>query len=49
MRIDGCVFIVTGASPGNTPEFVAELIITAIEEGAAQHFANDRLRQLAGA
>jgi short-subunit dehydrogenase len=33
---------------GDTPEFVAELILKAIEEGEAQYFANDRLRQLAG-
>jgi NAD(P)-dependent dehydrogenase (short-subunit alcohol dehydrogenase family) len=34
---------------GDTPEFVAELIVKAITEGDAQYFANDRLRQLAGA
>ena len=34
---------------GDTPEFVAELILKAIEEGGAQYFANDRLKQLAGA
>jgi len=34
---------------GDTPEFVAELIVKAITEGEAQYFANDRLRQLAGA
>ena len=33
---------------GDTPEFVAEIIVKAIEEGGAQYFANDRLRQLAG-
>lgn len=33
---------------GDTPEFVAALILEAIEEGAAQYFANDRLRQMAG-
>ena len=33
---------------GDTPEFVAGLILQAIEEGHAQYFANDRLRQLAG-
>jgi short-subunit dehydrogenase len=33
---------------GDTPEFVAELILKAIMEGEAQYFANDRLRQLAG-
>jgi hypothetical protein len=32
-----------------TPEFVADLILRRIEEGEAQYFANDRLRQLAGA
>ena len=34
---------------GDTPEFVAESVLKAIEEGGAQYFANDRLRQLAGA
>lgn len=34
---------------GDTPEFVAELILKAVTEGEAQYFANDRLRQLAGA
>lgn len=33
---------------GDSPEFVAEIIVQAIEEGGAQYFANDRLRQLAG-
>jgi len=33
---------------GDTPEFVAELIVRAIEEGGAQYFANDYLRKLAG-
>ena len=33
---------------GDTPEFVAGLVLQAIEEGQAQYFANDRLRQLAG-
>ena len=35
-------------SQGDTPEFVANLVLQAIEEGQAQYFANDRLRQLAG-
>ena len=45
----------TGGGPaanyaeGDTPEFVAEIILRAIEEGQAQYFANDRLRQMAGA
>ena len=45
----------TGGGPssnygaGDTPEFVADIIVKAIEEGEAQYFANDRLRQLAGA
>lgn len=34
---------------GDTPEFVAGLIVQAIEEGNAQYFANDRFRQMAGA
>lgn len=33
---------------GDSPEFVAGLILQAIEEGRAQYFANDRLRQMAG-
>ncbi len=32
---------------GDTPEFVAGLILQAIEEGQAQYFANDRLRKMA--
>ena len=39
----------TDYSAGDTPEFVAGLILQAIEEGKAQYFANDHLRQLAGA
>jgi len=33
---------------GDTPEFVASLVLQAIEEGQAQYFANDRLRRMAG-
>jgi short-subunit dehydrogenase len=33
---------------GDTPEFVANLILRAIEEGQGQYFANDRLKKLAG-
>jgi short-subunit dehydrogenase len=33
---------------GDTPEFVASLVLQAIEEGQAQYFANDRLRKMAG-
>lgn len=33
---------------GDTPEFVADIILKAITEGEAQYFANDRLRQMAG-
>jgi short-subunit dehydrogenase len=33
---------------GDKPEFVASLILQAIEEGQAQYFANDRLRKIAG-
>ena len=45
----------SGAGPssnyakGDTPEFVASLVLQAIEEGQAQYFANDRLRKMAGA
>jgi NAD(P)-dependent dehydrogenase (short-subunit alcohol dehydrogenase family) len=34
---------------GDAPEFVAEIVVKAVEEGGAQYFANDRLRQLGGA
>jgi short chain dehydrogenase len=41
-----------GPSPnyadGDRPEFVAGLVLQAIEEGQAQYFANDRLRKMAG-
>lgn len=33
---------------GDTPEFVASLVVQAVEEGQAQYFANDRLREMAG-
>ncbi len=33
---------------GDKPEFVAGLVLQAIEEGHAQYFANDRLRHMAG-
>jgi NAD(P)-dependent dehydrogenase (short-subunit alcohol dehydrogenase family) len=33
---------------GDTPEFVAGLVVQAIEEGQAQYFANERLRKMAG-
>ena len=33
---------------GDKPEFVAGLVVQAIEEGQAQYFANDRLRSMAG-
>jgi hypothetical protein len=33
---------------GDKPEFVASLILKAIEEGQGQYFANDRLKKLAG-
>jgi short-subunit dehydrogenase len=32
---------------GDKPEFVASLVLQAIEEGQAQYFANDRLRKMA--
>ena len=34
---------------GDKPEFVAGLVVKAIEEGQAQYFANDRIRKMAGA
>ncbi|HTX04567.1 MAG TPA: hypothetical protein VMD06_01980 [Steroidobacteraceae bacterium] len=34
---------------GDKPEFVANLVVQAIEEGRPQYFANERLRKLAGA
>ena len=33
---------------GDPPDLVAGLIVRAIEEGGAQYFANDHLRELAG-
>ena len=33
---------------GDKPEFVAGLVLKAVEEGQAQYFANDRLRKMAG-
>jgi NAD(P)-dependent dehydrogenase (short-subunit alcohol dehydrogenase family) len=33
---------------GDKPEFVAGLVLQAVEEGGAQYFANDRLRKMAG-
>ena len=30
------------------PEFVADIVLKAIEEGMAQYFANDRMRRMAG-
>jgi hypothetical protein len=33
---------------GDKPEFVAGLVLQAIEEGQAQYLANDRLRKMAG-
>jgi short-subunit dehydrogenase len=44
----------TGGGPsanyadGDKPEFVASLVLQAVEEGQAQYFANDRLREMAG-
>jgi short-subunit dehydrogenase len=38
-----------GYADGDKPEFVAGLVLQAIEEGQAQYFANDRLRKMAGA
>ena len=32
---------------GDKPEFVADLVLQAIEEGQAQYFANDRIRKMA--
>lgn len=39
----------TDYSSGDSPEFVAGLILGAIESGEAQVFANDRMREIAGA
>lgn len=38
----------TNYSAGDSPESVAEIVLTAIQEGGAQYFANENLRQLAG-
>lgn len=35
-------------SQGDSPEFVAEIILRSIDEGGAEYFANDRLREMAG-
>jgi short-subunit dehydrogenase len=35
-------------SQGDTPEFVADLILKAIIEGEPEYFASDRMRQMAG-
>jgi short-subunit dehydrogenase len=34
---------------GDSPQFVAKLILQAIEEGQAQYFANERMKKMAGA
>jgi len=38
----------TNYADGDKPEFVAGLVLQAIEVGQAQYFANDRLRKMAG-
>jgi short-subunit dehydrogenase len=38
----------TNYGAGDKPEFVAGLVLQAIEEGQAQYFANDRLRKMSG-
>ncbi len=38
----------TNYAEGDRPEFVAGLVLQALEEGQAQYFANERLRKLAG-
>src|SRR5689334_13246690 len=38
---------VANYAEGDTPAFVAELILKAVTEGEAQYFANDRLRRMA--
>jgi NAD(P)-dependent dehydrogenase (short-subunit alcohol dehydrogenase family) len=38
----------THYADGDKPEFVARLVLQAVEEGQAQYFANDRLREMAG-
>jgi short-subunit dehydrogenase len=38
----------TNYAEGDTPEFVAGLVVQAVEEGQAQYFANERLRKMAG-
>jgi short-subunit dehydrogenase len=40
---------VANYAEGDKPEYVAGLIVQAIEEGGAQYFANERLRKMAGA
>jgi len=36
------------SADGDKPEFVAGMVLQAVEEGEAQYFANDRLRKMAG-
>ena len=38
----------TNYADGDKPEFVAGIVVQAIEEGQAQYFANDGLRKMAG-
>jgi hypothetical protein len=38
----------TNYGAGDRPEFVAGLVLQAIEEGQAQYFANDRLHKMSG-
>lgn len=39
---------VANYAEGDKPEFIASLILQAVQEGQAQYFANDRLRKMAG-
>lgn len=38
----------TDYAKGDSPDFVADIIVRAVEEGDAEYFANDHIRKLAG-
>jgi short-subunit dehydrogenase len=48
MSNEGTTGPTSNYAEGDTPEFVANLILKAIDENQAQYFANDHIRQLAG-
>ena len=48
MESPGVAGPLTNYADGDQPEFVAGLVLQAIEGGQAQYFANDRIRKMAG-